>query len=276
LSHIHIPDGVLPLWLVLAGWALTALGVGLAAYRLRNETSRGVPLLGVMAAVMLVSMSTEIVPIAYHVNLSVLAGIVLGPAYGFLAGLIVNLILAMFGHGGITVVGLNTLVIGTETILGHFAFRALFGLIGRARRTGAPALAAGLATGLTLFVSTWLLIGIVWASNVAPGQARDTGALNPATLTFANPFQNGLVANRVVTPEKEVAASDAPNINLTRFIAAVLVLGLIGWVLEALITGAIVGFIDQIRPDLIRGRAARPRVSSAPTLVGPESTRNGN
>ena len=97
MSHIHIPDGVLPLWLVLAGWALTALGVGLAAYRLRNETSRGVPLLGVMAAVMLVSMSTEIVPIAYHLNLSVLAGIILGPAYGILAALVVNLFLALFG-----------------------------------------------------------------------------------------------------------------------------------------------------------------------------------
>ncbi len=43
------------------------------------------------------------------------------------------------------------------------------------------------------------------AADVSPdaGRARDTGALDPGTLTFANPLDSGLVANRVVTPEAE-------------------------------------------------------------------------
>ena len=109
MSHIHIPDGVLPLWLVAAGWVMTLALLFLIARRLSGpEGRRKIPLLGVMAALMLVGMSTEFVPIAYHVNLSVLAGIIVGPAMGFLAAFIVDLILALFGHGGITVVGLNS------------------------------------------------------------------------------------------------------------------------------------------------------------------------
>ena len=260
MSHIHIPDGVLPLWLVLGGWLLTAALVGLAAYRLRGDTSRSVPLLGVMAAVMLVGMSTEIVPIAYHLNLSVLAGIVLGPAYGILAALIVSLILAMFGHGGITVVGLNTLVVGFETALGHYLFRVL--LAGARRFRTSPALAAGLTTGLTLLTSTLLLIGIVWASGADPGRARDTGALDPGTLTFANPFDAGLVSNRVITRESEGGAAPGGGFGIAIFAEAVLLLGLIGWVLEGAITGAIVGFVDRVRPDLVRGRARRRAAAS--------------
>ena len=127
MSHIHIPDGILPLWLVAAGWALTLALLYLSARRLSGpEARRKIPLLGVMAAVMLVGMSTEFVPIAYHVNLAVLAGIIVGPAMGFLAAFIVDLILALFGHGGITVVGLNTLIIGAECALGYFIFRGLY------------------------------------------------------------------------------------------------------------------------------------------------------
>jgi len=257
VSHIHIPDGVLPLWLVAAGWVLTALLVGLAAYHLRGDATRRVPLLGVMSAVMLVGMSTEIVPIAYHVNLSVLTGIVVGPAYGLLAALIVNLILAMFGHGGITVVGLNTLVIGSEAALGGYLFRLLLAILTRLRSAPSAALAAGLATGVTLFISTWLLIGVVWAGSVDPGRARDTGALNPATLTFSNPFDSGLVANRVVSPEPGEGQGGLParSVDIATFGKAVLLLGFFGWILEGAVTAAVIGFVDRVRPDLIRGRA---------------------
>src|SRR5688500_3732643 len=97
--------------MVLLGWALAVVVVGLAVCGPLRPPSRRVPRLGVMSALLLVGMSTETVPIAYHINLSVLAGIVLGPAYGALAALIVNVFLALFGHGGITVVGLNTLAV---------------------------------------------------------------------------------------------------------------------------------------------------------------------
>jgi cobalt/nickel transport system permease protein len=248
LSHIHVPDGVLPLWIVLVGWGLAAVLVGLAVRSLQGDSSRRVPLLGVMAAVMLVGMSTEIVPIAYHINLSVLAGIVLGPAYGILAALIVNVFLALFGHGGITVVGLNTVVVGAETALGYLLFR----LLGRAIRS--PGLRAGIVTGVTLFMSTWILVAVVWLSGLDAASAREVGAVDPATLAFGDPFGGGLVTNRIVAPEPTEGGVGSVGIGLGRMLIVWFGLGFVGWVLEGLVTGAVVGFVARVRPDLVLGR----------------------
>jgi cobalt/nickel transport system permease protein len=256
MSHIHIPDGVLPLWLVAAGWVLTLALLFLIARRVSGpDMGRKIPLLGVVAALMLVGMSTEFVPIAYHVNLSVLAGIIVGPAMGFLAAFIVDLILALFGHGGITVVGLNTLIIGTECALGYVVFHALYRVFRKRLRSVAPL--AGVSVIMTLFVSTMLLIGVVALSNVDPGKARDTGALDVTTFSFKNPFGEGLFSNRVLNPEKGALGSFAfhdSGVNLGRFAAAVLLLGSIGWLLEAMITAIIVQFIYRVRRELIVGK----------------------
>ncbi len=252
MSHIHIPDGILPLWLVTAGWVVTLALLFLSARRLSGpEVQRKMPLLGVMAAVMLVGMSTEFVPIAYHVNLTVLAGIIVGPAMGFLAAFIVDLILALFGHGGITVVGLNTLIVGAECALGYYAFRALIGLLKTRKSVVIP---AGASVIITLFISTMLLIGIVALSNIDPGKARDTGSLDVTTFSFKNPFEGGWLSNRVINPEEEATGNyylRDSGIDLERFATAVLLLGVIGWILEAMITAIIVQFIYRVRRDLV-------------------------
>jgi cobalt/nickel transport system permease protein len=246
VSHLHIPDGVLPLWLIGLGWAITFVLLAAALLALRRaDRGQLIPQLGIVSALLVAAMSTEIVPIAYHVNLTVLGGIILGPASGFLAAFVVNLILALFGHGGVTVVGLNTLIIGAECVLGYTFFHLLARLL--RSRIG---LAAGVATVLTLFLSTTLSIGIVALSNLSPAEARDTGALNPTTLSFSNPLKEGLLANRIVTPEQEVQASS--HISLARFAAVVYGLGSIGWVLESLIVGYLVAFIVKVRPGLLR------------------------
>jgi len=256
MSHIHIPDGVLPLWLVAAGWVLMLALLFLIARRLSGpEAQRKMPLLGVMAAVMLVGMSTEFVPIAYHVNFSVLAGIIVGPAMGFVAAFIVDLILALFGHGGITVVGLNTLIIGAECALGYVVFHVLYRVF--RRRLKSVAALAGASVIITLFVSTMLLIGVVALSNVDPGKARDTGALDVTTFSFKNPFGEGLFSNRVLNPEKTTLGNfyiHDSGVNLGRFATAVLLLGSIGWLLEAMITAIIVQFIYRVRRELIVGK----------------------
>ncbi len=265
MSHIHIPDGILPLWLVAAGWALTLALLYLSARRLSGpQARRKIPLLGVMAAVMLVGMSTEFVPIAYHVNLAVLAGIIVGPAMGFLAAFIVDLILALFGHGGITVVGLNTLIIGAECALGYFIFRGLYRVL-EARIKSVAAL-VGATVIITLFITTMLLIGVIALSNLDPGKARDTGSLDAATLSFRNPFAAGVLSNRVVSPEKEAIGyfylRDS-GVDLGRFTAAVLLLGSIGWLLEAMITAIIVQFIYRVRRDLVISAEAH-RIPESP------------
>jgi cobalt/nickel transport system permease protein len=250
MSHIHIPDGVLPLWLVAAGWLATGVLLGLALLALRSAPrARVVPRIGVVSALVVAAMSTEIVPIAYHVNLTVLAGMMLGPAAGIVSAFVVNLILALFGHGGITVVGLNSVIIGFEMAAGW----AVFGLMARVlrRRVG---LAAGLTTVVTLAMSTTMLIGVVALGRVNPAAARDTGSLDPQTLRFSNPFSGGIVANRIVTPEK--AVRQGGGLSLARFAAAVYALGAIGWAIEATLIGFIAAFVARVRPELVRrGRA---------------------
>jgi cobalt/nickel transport system permease protein len=258
MSHIHIPDGVLPAWLILLGWVGAAAALAWAVYTQRGrDARRQVPLLGVMAAVMLVGMSTEFVPIGYHVNLTIIAGIVLGPALGFIAAFVVNLILALFGHGGITVVGLNTLVIGAECALGFLVFRAFYRVLGGQKpKIG---LLAGGTTVLTLFTTTLLLIGIVAIGNVEPDKQMHPSPVAEGGLSAA--LSEGVLGNVILKAEEEHTHT-GPEMNMGRFAGLTLGLGLIGWLIEAVITGVIVQFMWRVQPDLV---IARRRAAALPS-----------
>ncbi len=235
MSHLHIPDGVIPfVWLAL-GFLLTAIILGIALWRAnKDEAASLLPRLGVVAALMLVAMSIEIGVIGYHVNLAVLAGILLGPWLGFIAAFLVNLILALFGHGGITVVGINSLIIGSETMLGWALFRIL-------RRRLEPRWAAALTTVITLFVSTSLMIGIVALTRTEPALAfhGPTGDSPAPFLRFE------LLPS---SQEENLMA----GLDLARFSELVYLFGAIGWLLEAAFTAIVVGFFARTRPDLVQ------------------------
>lgn len=264
MSHLHIPDGVLPWWLVTLGWAAAIALVAVAVHFASGEgPRRRVPLVGAVAALMLVGMSSEIIPIAYHINLTVVAGILLGPWLSVLAAFVVDIMLALLGHGGITVIGLNTIVISTEMVLGWAMFRLALRLFG-ARRVG---WAAGGATVIALATSTALLVAIV-ALGGSPAATRESGALDPSTLTFTNPLSEGVFANKLVGgAEKE----PAEPLNVARFALVVFSLGSIGWLLEAIIGGLIIGFVARVRPGLVF-EGARAQPSRAP--LGDEGVRH--
>lgn len=256
MSHIHIPDGVLPLWMVASGWVLALALVFVAAkVSERANIRRKVPLLGVVAALVLVSMSTEIVPLAYHVNLTVVAGVLLGPWLGIIAAFIVETILAMIGHGGVTVIGLNTLMIGGEMVLGWALFRLAVRLFGR-RGVGWK---AGVVTVLTLATTTTLLVGLVALAGGGAAATRESGALDPSTLRFSNPFSSGVVSVNTLRGEGAPAKTAAPAatgaLSVRRFAAVVYTLGPIGWLIEALITSAVLGYVARVRPSLVFGGA---------------------
>jgi cobalt/nickel transport system permease protein len=249
MSHIHIPDGVLPVWLWAAGWVLAVGLVWLAAtVAQRADVRRKVPLLGIVAALVLVSMSSEIVPLAYHVNLTVVAGVLLGPWLGIIAAFIVEVVLALLGHGGVTFIGLNTLMIASEIVIGWAIFRGLVLMLGRGRVRWA----AGIATVLTLAITTTALVGIVALAGSGAAATRETGALDPASLTFRDPFGGGIFS--VNTLRGEGATAQAPaggGLSLTRFAAVVYTLGPIGWVIEALVQAAVLGYVARVRPGLV-------------------------
>jgi len=217
MTHMHIPDGILPVWVWALGFLLMALAMGLSLYRLRRtDMKKQIPLLGALSAAMLVGMSIPILP-GYHINLSVVTGILIGPSLGFVAAFIANLILAFMGHGGITVIGLNTLLLGTEAVLGHtlfYLFRKRLPVFWR----------AALAAVLTLFIATSILIGIVAVSHI------DLEMLHH---------------------DEEHGQSLHGQASVSTFAVLVLTVGIVGWLIEAAITGAVVKFISQVKPDLL-------------------------
>lgn len=256
MSHIHIPDGVLPLWLWGGGW-LAAMALVWLAGRLseRADVRRKVPLLGVVSALMLVAMSSEVVPIAYHINLTVVAGILLGPALSVVAAFIASAVLAMLGHGGVTVLGLNTLVVAAEMVLGWALFRGAMRVLGRR----GPGPAAGFVTVVTLAVTTTILVGIVALAGTTAATRRETGALDPASLEFKAPLAEGVWTVGLFSGGEGQAGeeddADVTPLSVGRFAMVVYTLGPLGWILEALITSAVVGYAARVRPSLVFGGA---------------------
>ena len=223
MTHMHIPDGILPVWLWVSGFLAMAAVLAVCLYRLRGmDRKKKIPLLGVLSAVMLVAMSLEILPIAYHLNLSVVAGILLGPSLGFIAAFVVNSMLALLGHGGITVMGLNTLLLGAEAMLGHTLFYLLSKRLSMYWRAAA-------ATVLALFLVSLCLIGIVGISHADSDQFLHQHGRDGAGH------------------DQDAGHATA----LSTFAVMVLSLGLIGWIIEAAITGAVIRFISQVKPDLL-------------------------
>lgn len=257
MSHIHIPDGVLPWWLWVGAWALTIALLGIASIRAQGADSRrAVPLIGAVAALVLVSMSSEIVPLAYHINLTVIAGVLLGPWLGSIAAFIVVTILALLGHGGVTVIGLNTLMIASEMALGWALVRAGTRLLGGARIRPV----AAIATVVTLAITTTLLVGVVALAGTQ-GTTRETGALDTETLTFKNPFSEGVFSIGLLGAghEGESAQEHGDHagsaVSVKRFATIVFTLGPLGWLIEALVTAAVLGYVARVRPSLVFGVA---------------------
>lgn len=237
MSHIHLPDGVLPVWLWASGFIIAIL-IGFILFRFikKEELTRRLPLLGMMAAVMVLGASVEIVPIAYHVNLTVISGILLGPSLIFLATFVVNVILALFGHGGITVIGLNTLTLSIEGIFGYLFFRLFWKILKRLTPV------AFIATFLALSLSTFSMIGVV-----------GLGVSHYEELIHKNEG-HGIFEFKLLKEKHDQHGEDKEKgeVNFRRFIAIVLSLSFLGWILEGIITTLIVRYLHRLRPDLLK------------------------
>ncbi len=171
---MHIPDGVLPVRICLLGFLAMFITMAISLIRFRSrDLKREIPLPGAVSAAMLVVMSLEILPIVYHINLSV-----------------------------------------------FFVFPKKLPVFWR----------TAVATVLTLFITTIALIGMVAASHLEPD-------------LFSYEHQGYGLEQRVVHDEQS---------SVSRFATMVLILGSVGWIIEAAITGAVISFIARVKPDLLR------------------------
>ena len=155
MSHLHIPDGVLPVLLWAPGLGLALLLLVLGARTLRGASPQRLAYQSALGALVLAAMVVELPlgPLEYHLTLVGPVGVLLGAASVFQVVFVANAILALVGHGGLTVVGLNALVLGAGGALARPVY------VMCARRWGPPA-ALAMATAVTQAVSgaLWLAV----------------------------------------------------------------------------------------------------------------------
>lgn len=240
MSHLHIPDGIFPFYLPLLGYIVTGVIIAFVLYRLRSkDISRLVPRLGIVSAFIMVVMSVPLGIIPYHLNLTVLAGIILGPGLGFISVFLVNLLLGFVGHGGITMVGLNSLVVGSEVFIGYYLFRMF------SRGIKLPAVSAALTTVLTLALSALIMISFVTASRVDPVMFLE----NEASEVHIEKGQKNNLPQNAVLPEG--VTDGESKLSVTRFAAMMLPVTGLGIALEGLAIFGIVRFLARVRPDIL-------------------------
>lgn len=141
----HLADGVLALPVVIGGGALAVLAVGQGLRRIEPEH---LPRVAVLAAAFFVAslVHVPIGPSSVHLLLNGLLGIVLG--WAAMPAVFVALLLqaVFFGFGGITVLGVNTLILGLPAVMCSYLFASR---LRQARRPWVWGAAAG-ATSVLL------------------------------------------------------------------------------------------------------------------------------
>jgi len=135
----HLVDGILAAPVILAGTALAAGGLAIGCRQLEPER---IPSAGLLAAAFFVAtlVHVPVGPWGMHPLLNGLLGVLLGWA-AFPAIFVALLLQAMlFGVGGITVLGVNTVALALPAVVAHGLFAA------RLER-GSPAVWGALAGG---------------------------------------------------------------------------------------------------------------------------------
>jgi cobalt/nickel transport system permease protein len=207
VSHLHIPDGLLPVWLWGAGLLLALLLLVRSSRRARDDSPQRIAYQGALGGLMLAAMAIPLGPLDYHLTLAGPVGILLGGGGAFQVAFVVSAILALMGHGGLTVIGLNALVLGSAAAIAHRVYRAM-----AHRVRPATAMALGTAAGQAV-------AGLLWLAVVAIGMRFDPGV---ARAAGGEPGRLGVVsAIAVVLWAVGIAVESAIAFGLARFLARV-------------------------------------------------------
>jgi cobalt/nickel transport system permease protein len=202
----HIPDGVLSAPVLGAGAALAAAGVG---FGLRALDEARLPRAAILSAAFF-ALSLVMIPLgatSVHLLLSTLMGLMLGPAIfpAVLAGLLLQAML--FGVGGLTTLGVNTLNIALPGLLaGLLARRAA----ARAATPAAMAAAGGAAAGAVALTTAMVAGALALSDPAYRAAAAWVGLANlplMAVEAAATAFAVGFL--RRVRPETFATAAGA-------------------------------------------------------------------
>lgn len=115
---MHISDGILSGPVITAGFVGTA---AIAAYTLRNMDLEEIPKISVATSAFFVAslIHMPVGPTSVHLILNGLMGILLGRRAFPAIMLGITLQAILFGHGGVTAIGVNTLTMGGGALLAY-------------------------------------------------------------------------------------------------------------------------------------------------------------
>lgn len=119
---VHISDGVLLPEVLAAGWLITIVILAVSMYKIRAEE---IPKLSVVTAAFFVAslVHVPIGPTYVHLILNGLIGVIVGQAayVSIFIGVVMQAFL--FGHGGITTIGVNTMNMGLPALAAYWIFK---------------------------------------------------------------------------------------------------------------------------------------------------------
>jgi cobalt/nickel transport system permease protein len=188
MAHIHLPDGIFPLWALVLWNGLAVALFGAVVYRVRQRglETRRIALAGIAGAASFAIFQLNL-PIlgGVHMNLTGLIGILAGPAIGTLIVLVVNILSAVIGHGAWGLIGANTLVNAAEVIITYYAFVALVRANWDTFPAAATATIAGLGIGGLIMGAIPLISGIQGTAIQGLDLALYMGALVALNLGVA-------------------------------------------------------------------------------------------
>lgn len=228
---MHISEGVLPASILAAGWILTILLLIITILWSRKKLgniSGKIPLIAVVTAGFFAAclFRVPVPPTSLHLVLSGLVGILLGPLaiVCIFIGLLLQALL--FQNGGITVLGVNSVVMGLPAVLAWFVFKAL------SKKTNS-AISAGAASVFSILLSTLLLAVVFFAAGI-----------NFGGLSALADFAAGIPVLSSVA-----AALAASPFALTVFLLLLMNLPLM--IVEGIICAFIVPFIQKVKPEML-------------------------
>ena len=153
---VHISDGVLDPWLWESGWAITVV---ILAYALSKMKTEDVPKLSVITAAVFVAslIHLQVGPTSVHFILNGFAGVMLG-ILAFPC-IFVALVLQcfLFGHGGITTIGINAVNMGVPALIAYLIFKTGTKLDIRPETKNKVSLFGAIAGGVAVVLALLLL-----------------------------------------------------------------------------------------------------------------------
>jgi cobalt/nickel transport system permease protein len=162
---VHIPDGILPAQVCVAGYAMTGLATwySLRQINRKPDPTAEIPKASLLTAAFFVASSIYIPvpPASVHLILNGLLGVVLG-YFAFPAILIGLFFQALvIGHGGLTTLGVNAAMMGVPALLAYHIFQARHSFSKVVMEPARTALFAFLGGALGLGIAALIFLTLV-------------------------------------------------------------------------------------------------------------------